>query len=762
MGKYSLLFLIVFGLHLPLYAQYSINGKVLDEAKEGLPYVTVRLLKQDSAFVCGTATDSLGQYTLKEIKVGNFLLSISSIGYDSQLIPVYVDTKDVKVAPVTLGAGNVILGEVEVKGQSFIRQKDKVLILPDKQQVKHAGTGYDLLYNLMIPSIQVDRHKGKVTTFGGDVTLYIDGRKVDYREIQSLRPRDIEKVEYYDAPTGKYAGDVASINYITKRYKVGGYLSLDGKQTIGYLNGDYNVVAKLSHGNTSYTFFGGQTMQKYGGIQSESQESFHFQDYTVTRDYHTLDALVKNNQQYAQLNVTNENDNRTLTAKASLVRNDQPDNYDDNEMKYAGHYNQTVRAYSLTDQISLKPTLDLYGNFNLPRNQQLEASLAGSFTHNDYSREYTESDFLSHTDVKERFYTVNASVQYHIPLHHQNTLTAQLVHNHKVSASTYTGDYDYWQHLWSAESLFFLVYNQNFGKKVTLAVRPGLSSLQYHLHGASRIGRIAPRLNVRLIYRVAPRQQLRWIVAVGNTYPEISILNSVDQTVDFLQVKRGNPEMANSNIYSSSLAYSVQAGRFNVQAMASYTGYTSAALSSYFTEGDKLISTYRDDGNYHEFSGLLSATWKASDHLHLKADMEWSRYFITGPYEQSRNNLSGTLNLNYFWNDFAVNVYGSTPTRDLGWDLVKTRVSGKYGASVSWSHKGWIAEIGTESPFTKHNREVSYLDTEVYNYYKSNYSRIYQQTGYVKLAYTIDFGRKTSRSYDGVDTHINSAIMKAK
>lgn len=84
MKKYSLLFLIVFVfvLHLPLYAQNSIKGKVLDDAKEGLPYVTVRLLQTDSAFVCGTATDSLGNYALKDMKAGNFLLSISSIGYD--------------------------------------------------------------------------------------------------------------------------------------------------------------------------------------------------------------------------------------------------------------------------------------------------------------------------------------------------------------------------------------------------------------------------------------------------------------------------------------------------------------------------------------------------------------------------------------------------------------------------------------------------------------------------------------------------------
>ena len=91
---------------------------------------------------------------------------------------------------------------VEVKASSYIRQKDRVLIIPDKQQVRHAGTGYDLLYNLMIPGITVDRRKGTVSSTIGEATLYINGRKAEFREIQSLRPRDIEKVEYFDMPTG--------------------------------------------------------------------------------------------------------------------------------------------------------------------------------------------------------------------------------------------------------------------------------------------------------------------------------------------------------------------------------------------------------------------------------------------------------------------------------------------------------------------------------------------------------------------------------
>ena len=38
----------------------------------------------------------------------------------------------------------------------------------------------------MIPVVSVERSTGSVTTPNGDATLYIDGRAVDFREVQSL------------------------------------------------------------------------------------------------------------------------------------------------------------------------------------------------------------------------------------------------------------------------------------------------------------------------------------------------------------------------------------------------------------------------------------------------------------------------------------------------------------------------------------------------------------------------------------------------
>ena len=73
-----------------------------------------------------------------------------------------------------------------------------------------------------------------------------------------------------------------------------------------------------------------------------------------------------------------------------------------------------------------------------------------------------------------------------------------------------------------------------------------------------------------------------------------------------------------------------------------------------------------------------------------------------------------------------------------------------------------MAEAGTENPFTQQAQYREYVDYNIYRYDQTQTSRIYQQTAYLKLAYTFDFGRKTSREQSEVDKTIKSAILKAE
>lgn len=743
-------------------AQVAVKGRIADESDKGLAYATVRLLCQDSTFVQGVVTDSIGLYKLENVQKGSYLLSFSSIGYEAKIYPFTVGGEDTeKALPVVyLKENSVLLGEVEVKGSSFIRQKDRVLIIPDKQQVKHAFTGYDLLSNLMIPGIDVDRKKGVVATMGGAVTLYIDGRKVDYREVQSLRPRDIEKVEYFDVPTGKYAGDVASINYITRKWKSGGYVSLDANQTIGYLQGDYNAVSKVSHGNTSYTLFAGHTMYDYNEDDNRSTESFVLADRSFTRDEITEADKRKKNQQYAQFNVLNQTGKRTLSAKMSFVHSGMPDNGKRGMLDYSDYY-EDVCSSSSTDQKSLAPSLELYGSFRLKDNQRLECSLPVSYTQNTYDRSYQENEYASMTNVDEKLYMLNPSLNYSLSMPHQNTLTVQLMHSHRITSATYAGDNPSWQHLWSGESLLFASYNQRFGK-LFMNGRIGMSALQYRLHGHEKTHYISPRGDLSFFYQFSDRQQFGIGAAVGNAYPEINTINTAEQNIDQIHVKRGNPYLDKIKMYMASGSYSLQVGRFNLFGIFMYSSEINTVLPAFSVEGNKLVESYRSDGDYHLLQGGLDLSWKATDALRFKLGGRWQYSKITGQDSQDQNNVYGRLTVNYYWKDFSLNVYGKTQTRLLSGDGVYEWQDGNYGASVSWYHGGWALEAGTNNPFYTHARTRSFLRSDVYRYDREVYSRLNQPTGYVKIAYTFDFGKKTSKDYRNVNTTIDSAILKAE
>lgn len=67
-----------------------------------------------------------------------------------------------------------------VSASYLTREDDHILAVPTKEQRKHAVTGYDLLSNLMIPGIYVNRSTGSVATPAGAATIYIDGREADF------------------------------------------------------------------------------------------------------------------------------------------------------------------------------------------------------------------------------------------------------------------------------------------------------------------------------------------------------------------------------------------------------------------------------------------------------------------------------------------------------------------------------------------------------------------------------------------------------
>lgn len=754
-------FIIIACYSTTAYPQHVLTGKIIDENQQGISYSTLQVLSQDSTFLQGTITDSLGYFRIENIRQGKYLFRASAMGYISKVTYLTI-LKDQTLPPIILKIDNILLEEVSITGSSMIQKKDHLLVIPDKEQIKHAYTGYDLLYNLMIPGINVNRREGEVSTPRGTATLYINGVKADFREVLNLRPKDIEKVEFFDMPIGDYIGDVASINYITKKYKTGGYIAVDGEQCIGYLGGKYNFASKIAHNNTNYTFFGGYNRKKYDGIKVEKNDKLNFSNYTINRNRVNNDADYDNNQQYAQFKVNNTTKKRTLSGLLSLVHDKVPHNDKSEILSYTGSPTQNAQASDHSFQENLKPSVALYGAFNPTERQRIRLILNSSYTKNSYIRNYMESEQKSMTEADEKLYTFSTVGIYNINLKHNNSLGWNIQHHHNITSSSYSGDYTSWQHLWVGQSLSFLSYTQNSGK-FSFTISPGISLLQYKLHGNNKQRFWTFRTHSWGNYNINSEHQLTTGLSIGNYHPSINTINTVDQNVDFFEIKRGNPNVSNTKIHDYFLIYNGHISSLNMQFNFAYTIFTDNLVSDYYIENNKLIHSYRSNSSFHKLKSELSCSYRISNKFRANATLKYEHMNVPEISDLKENNFFASIDINYFIKLFAVNVYTKTTEKILDQaTFAYLRRPVYYGLSIRYSGKSWMAEIGTENPFTKELHYREYADYGVYKYNQLQISRIYQQTAYIKLAYTFDFGKKTSRDSNNVDRSINSAILKAR
>ena len=289
---------------------------------------------------------------------------------------------------------------------------------------------------------------------------------------------------------------------------------------------------------------------------------------------------------------------------------------------------------------------------------------------------------------------------------------------------------------------------------------PGASLLNYKLHGQDLQKYWTFRTNSWIRYLINAKHQLVGGFAMGNYQPDISYINTMDQNIDFLQIKRGNPNLNNPIIQEFFFTYDAQVKPFNLQFNFNYTILKNNICGDYYIENNKLVNSYRSDTDYKKWKAEVISSCKLSKNFRTNLKLKYEKLDIA-KIPISEDNFMATLDVNYYFHSFTLNAYMKTPERGLDSELLALKKSPwKYGFSLRFNKKNWLAEAGTDSPFTKHSRYTEYSPIGIYQFTQERTSRIYQRTGYVKLAYTFDFGRKTSRDKNDVDRTINSAIMK--
>ena len=654
------------------------------------------------------------------------------------------------------------LGEVVVKSSYLTREDDHILAIPTKEQRKHAVTGYDLLSNLMIPGVSVERSTGSVTTPNGAATLYIDGREVDFREVQSLRPKDVSRVEYFDMPNGKYAKDAYAINIIMKPLNNGGYTQLDASQNVGYLYGDYNLISKFVTGTKSLNLWAGYSLENPKSSMDEN-ETFIFPDYQLNRLQHYNNADNRQTEEYVQASISNRGRKYIWMLRGGMAWNASKNGVNNGMTEYwktaAAIKNGSILDINTRNK-SYRPSVYFYGLHTFSNTKSLDYVFDGYYSRNDYDRLYNDDNVSFRSLVKEDYYYIKANANYSMAFSHRNRLAFSLYEFMRISDSEYVGTSAYNQNLHSSETILFADYSQRLGS-FFFDINPGLSFLTYRLKGMRSINHLTPRLQARATYRIDKVQQLQFMFALGNTYPRINTINNVEQQIDPIIILKGNSNMDNSILLNPRLSHTLNLNKFALQTGVSYFYQNHSIISDYYIRDGHLISTFRDDCIYHRPSADISMTYKPSGTLNMKLSGQWVKHLIRGGAEhRNLSAFSGTAMINYYVRDFSFGASIASPSRDLIDSQINRKTFWQYQLSAMWNHGNWAIEANANNLFMMKNNIVDELSAQCYSFKQINQSRSYNQYANLKIVYSFDYGKKTSKSPDYKHQNSESAILK--
>ena len=203
---------------------YKIKGQLVTTGNESpVEYANVILNTSDSTFVAGATTDGKGNFSIPNIRQGDYRLAVSCIGYQPTDIAIENLKKDINLGKLFLDSASVQLDEVTVSASRVINKIDRQVIFPSSMQVKISPNGVDLLRNMHLNGILVNQRDNSVSGMrGGTVQLRVNGAPADVKEIQGINPKDVIRVEYHDEPSLRYGDAEAVVDYIVRRQESGG------------------------------------------------------------------------------------------------------------------------------------------------------------------------------------------------------------------------------------------------------------------------------------------------------------------------------------------------------------------------------------------------------------------------------------------------------------------------------------------------------------------------------------------------------------
>lgn len=690
----------------------NISGRLVDEKRTAVGYVNVVLQTTDSVFVTGTTSDEKGAFALTAPKAASYLVQLSSIGYETQVIRIDDLVKNRNLGTIVMTEASAMLGEVSVTASATVKKVDRQIVYPSEKQLKLSTSGYDLLARLMLPDLQVDPIQNTISTLnGGSVEVRINDVKATHAQVSALRPSEVVRVEYIDNPGVRY-GDTnvgAVINYIVRRRTNGISGGIEGMNAVTTGFGNDNVYLKANSGKSEFGVDYFISYRNYDDRYSEGYDRFSMPDGTSHR--RTLEPV----------SVPFGYTQQTIEASYNLT---EPDKYVLNilftdEIMGTGKQDFAQRIietgqpdltfFKHGEDHSNTPSLDVYYSLNLPRKQKLTANVVGTYIGTDYVYDYREyevpEETLSHyaysTDGK-RYSLIGEAI--YSKEWDKVVLSAGVKGNTAYTKNVYTGSEGKALHMHNS-SLYGYLQLQGQWKKLNYMVGAGLMR-QAFSESDNSFTYYTFRPSVSLSVPLLKNTQLRYSFSINPSTPSLSQLSDVTQQNNNLELTRGNRDLDPYRGYNNQLTFSWNTKRVNTQLTGSYYYYDSPIMTSIRPVqddgGQYLLEYAYENGKSHQSAGgRLNVQWKIiPDVLNISAYGAVNWYRSEGAdFSNEYTSWRGGVTLSAYYKQFALMAGASTRPKSLYGYYINYGEQNSY-VQLTYTYKTLTVGAACLYPFT--------------------------------------------------------------
>lgn len=751
-------------------SERKLIGRLIDNHNLPVEFANIQLLNpKDSSFLCGGVSNANGDFVIP-CQQKQALMKVSFVGYKTICKLVSI----ARIGNVRMQANSYLLKGVTVEAARVVEKVDRQIIFPTKEQVKTASNGYDLLDNLSLPTIIVNRAERKVLSLkGGDVQIRINDVKASMQDVLALQPDEVTKVEFINVPGLKY-GDSnldAVINYqVRRRYAgyVGGVSTMQGTKA-GFNNSDgyfkYNV--KKSEFSINYSF-------SYRSVEERSYESlgtYHLPTgETLHRNYLGYDSPFLYTTNNVQLGYNlSEPDKYTLNVRLNFYNHNSPVRGMNQLYQESGKANQYLQNNrKMLEQI---PSLDIYYSLNMPHDQNLALNLVGTYIGTDYQyrmREYTfnKSPDESVKNAPLTDYSYDATGR-------KRSLIGEGTYskNWKQMALSVGGQYNISHtdniYVGSSNADTELKYSNLYlftqlqGQQKWFSYQVGVGATRSSIHqGENGYSKWLFRPQVTLQAKASDRLSFKWSSKITSDIPSLSDLSELRQYSNSFEARDGNSGLKPFTGYNNTLSASWNIPLMSVYLEGNWTYYDKPIATSILPEkredGSYLFVSKPENQKSHDYKHLLLTpeVHLIKDHLDLNLMCEYQNVKTKGlDYSHEFNYFSYGAEIRYMTGNWNIG-YGAYKVEKSFWGEKTNGGEPTSNLAVTYNYKNW--QFGILGLFVFYPHGCVYKD-ELFNKYVQQKNKVRLADQGNMLVFAASFNFSHGRRYHTGSRKLNNS-----